>query len=85
MTGDTQWLRADVLRSEGLQRPHDRLSLAHLPIIDEHVELAPYACYWLVEVDSLQARSGIDRPGRDHRHPDRTRSLLAVGRVDQVD
>ena len=52
LTGQTQWLRADVLQGEGVQRPWDRLTQAHLPVIDAHVEISPYARYWLVEAST---------------------------------
>jgi len=49
LTAGTQWLRAEVLAAEGVHRPRDRLTENRLPVVDEHVEVAAYACHWLVE------------------------------------
>jgi len=50
LTGEPQWLRSEVLADQGVQRPVDRLNGdTPVELVDGHVRLAPYACYWLLE------------------------------------
>jgi len=51
-TAGTQWLRAGVLADEGVHRPLDRLGGSLLPVVDDHVELGPYARCWLVDASA---------------------------------
>ena len=49
VTEGTQWLRRDVLRAAGLERPVDRLGDGPRLTADDHVELPPYGRLWLTD------------------------------------